>query len=71
MQPAQGDWLQIAGPGRQRTPIVRTIGASVSGTGDALASSQKGHAMNDTIFALTTLAFFALAWAYTRACAWL
>jgi len=27
--------------------------------------------MNDTIFLFTTLAFFALALAYTRACAWL
>jgi len=27
--------------------------------------------MTDTIFLFTTLAFFALALAYTRACAWL
>jgi hypothetical protein len=27
--------------------------------------------MSDTIFLFTTLAFFALASAYTRACAWL
>jgi len=27
--------------------------------------------MNDVIFLFTTLAFFALAWAYARACAWL
>jgi len=27
--------------------------------------------MSDAIFLFTTLAFFALAWAYTRACAWL
>jgi hypothetical protein len=32
---------------------------------------QKRDAMNDTIFLFTTLAFFALALAYTRACAWL
>jgi hypothetical protein len=71
MQPARGDWLHIASLGHQHAPLVRTIGTLVPGTGDALVSSQKGHAMSDTIFLFTTLAFFALAWAYTRACAWL
>jgi hypothetical protein len=32
---------------------------------------QKRHAMSDAVFIFTTLAFFALASAYTRACAWL
>ena len=31
----------------------------------------KRHAMSDAIFLFTTLAFFALALAYARACAWL
>jgi hypothetical protein len=36
-----------------------------------VAFIQKKDAMSDTIFIFTTLAFFALAWAYARACAWL
>ena len=36
-----------------------------------LAFIQKRNAMSDIVFLFTTLAFFALALAYTRACAWL
>ncbi|MGB8295695.1 MAG: hypothetical protein WCG85_09745 [Polyangia bacterium] len=39
--------------------------------GGCVAFIQKRDAMSDTIFLFTTLAFFALALAYTRACAWL
>jgi hypothetical protein len=71
MQPAGGPGLHNAGRSPAQTHFVPTIAASGLGTRDALPASQKGLAMSDAIFILTTLAFFALAVAYTRACQWL
>ena len=39
--------------------------------GGCVAFIHKRDAMSDTIFLFITLAFFTLALAYTRACAWL
>ena len=77
----QAATVQNAIPGQRRlhnAKCGRVRGALCAGNchqefwhGGCVAFIHKRDAMSDTIFLFTTLAFFALALAYTRACAWL
>jgi hypothetical protein len=64
-------WLHNAGRRRTRGALCSSNRCQESWHEVCVAFIQKRDAMNDTIFLFTTLAFFALALAYTRACAWL
>ena len=63
--------LHNANRGRARAALCADNPCQEFWHGGCVAFIQKRDAMSDTIFLFTTLAFFALALAYTRACAWL
>jgi hypothetical protein len=65
-------WLHNAGRGRARAALCARNRCQESWHAGCVAFIQKrDDAMTDAIFLFTTLAFFALALAYARACAWL
>jgi len=71
MQFAGSCRLQNAGCSRAMdAPLARNCCLQAWHEG-CVAFIRKRDAMTDTIFLFATLAFFALASAYTRACAWL
>jgi hypothetical protein len=56
---------------RQRRPLRRQSCPEPWHAGCVAFIKKRDDAMTDAIFLFTTLAFFALALAYARACAWL